>query len=72
MPEFSGGATLRFVGSNQGDGYMRQASIMQVNFKNSTASPNIDSSSSFDSDHQPSSTARVVLTIDSTLRGNSR
>ena len=51
---------------------MRQASSMQVNFKNLVASPDIDSSSSFGGAHQPSSMARVVLAIDSTLRGNSR
>ena len=63
---------LRFVGTNQGDGYMRQANSMQVNFKNLSASPDIDSSSSFGGARQPSTTARMVLTIDSTLRGNSR
>jgi len=51
---------------------MRQASSMQVNFKNLAASPDIDSPSSFGGARQPSSTARVVLAIDSTLRGNSR
>ena len=51
---------------------MRQASSMQVNFKNLAVSPDIDSSSSFGGTRQPSSTARVVLAIDSTLRGNSR
>ena len=51
---------------------MRQTSSMQVNFKNSAASPDIDLSSSFDSAHQPSSMARVVLAIDSILPGNSR
>ena len=51
---------------------MRQASSMQVNSKNSAASPDIDSSSSFGGARQPSSTDRVVLAIDSTLRGNSQ
>jgi len=49
--EFSRGPTLRFVGTNQGDGYMQQANSMQVNFKNSAASPDIDSSSSFGGAH---------------------
>ena len=62
---------LCFVGTNQGDGYIRQANSMQVNFKNSAASPDIDSSSSFDGARQPSSIARVVLAIDPRLQGNS-
>ena len=51
---------------------MQQDSSMQVNFKNLAASPDIDSSSSFGGARQPSSTAHVVLAIDSTLLGNSR
>ena len=58
---------LFFIGTNQEDSYMRQANSMQVNFKNSVASPDIDSSSFFGGARQPSSTARVVLAIDSTL-----
>ena len=50
---------------------MRQASSMQVNFKNSAASPDIDLSSSFSDARQPSSMARVVLAIDPRLQGNS-
>ena len=63
---------LHLIGTNQGDGYMRQASSMQVNIKNSAASPDINLSSSFGDARQSSSMTRVVLTIDSTLRGNSR
>ena len=62
---------LCFVGTNQGDGYIRQANSMQVNFKNSAASLDINSSSSFGDARQPSSMARVVLAIDSVLRASS-
>ena len=58
---------LFFIGTNQEDSYMRQASSMQVNFKNLAASPDIDSSPSFGGARQPSSMARVVLAIDFTL-----